>query len=362
VSGHGHPLGAAERERTAAWLATQQLASGEIPWSVGGKTDPWDHLHAAMGLALAGRRAAAVAAIRWLVQTQDADGGWPAERRGGTVTCTAHETNHAAYIATALWYVHCVRADVDLLAATWPTVARAIDFVVGMQDETGAVSWLADDQGRVWRSPILGGSSSIYGSLVCALRIAARLGHDRPEWRRARERLARVLRDDVARFDRVDLPEKPGRFAMDWYYPVLGGAVRGAAGRARLLDPARAAAFVTEGVGVRCLRGRPWYTAAETCEYVLALAACGLTIRARQIFSWVHRFRVGSGGYFTGIGHPDHGSYPEGEETSYTAATVLMAADALAGESPTGGFFRDLAGDDLDADAGLRAARSRSPS
>jgi len=345
----GNPLSAEHREATAAWLAAQQKTDGSFDWSVGGKYDPWDHLHCAMGLVLAGRVDAARAAFAHLARTQQPDGAWVAEIRRGRVTNPGHESNHAAYLATALWYWYRARGDVGLLIELWPVLARAIDFVVRLQDETGAISWIVHE-GRVWQAPILTGSASIHGSLVCAVRVAERLGEERPHWRQARDRLARVLRDDRERFERVDLPEGPGRFSMDWYYPVLGGALRGEAGRARLLDRELAGTFLTEGIGLRCVRGSQWFTAAETCEYVLALDACGLGSRARQIFSWVHPFRNERGAYWTGLGFPQRMPYPANEETTYTAATVLMAADALAGDSPTSGFFRELAGADLEAE------------
>ena len=31
-----------------------QRETGEIPWHAGGKTDPWDHVESAMGLAVGG--------------------------------------------------------------------------------------------------------------------------------------------------------------------------------------------------------------------------------------------------------------------------------------------------------------------
>ena len=53
---------------------------------------------------------------------------------------------------------------------------------------------------------------------------------------------------------------------MDWYYPVLGGALRGAAAAERL---ARGwDTFVVPGLGVRCVSDQPWVTVAETCELV----------------------------------------------------------------------------------------------
>lgn len=329
-------------EQTGAFIAAQQRPSGEIPWHAGGKMDPWDHVHAAMGLVRTGRLDAAVAAFRWLERTQTPVGGWVAERKGDTVVNRAVETNHAAYVATGLWYHHRATNDVDVLAAFWPMLERAIDFVVDMQDEAGAIRWALNKYGEVWDAPLLTGSSSTYGSLVCALRIAERLDHDRPTWRWAKQRLAHVLRTDPEHFARADLPEKTDGYSMDWYYPVLGGALRGLDAWRRLFDPRQIRRFVTDGVGCRCLAEKPWYTIAETCELVLAYDAIGLTPRARQILSWVSPMRTRDGGYWTGRTHPDGELFPKGEQTAWTAATVLIADDVLAGDTATSSFFRDL--------------------
>lgn len=341
------PLSNAEIQATAAWIAAQQRPSGEIPWCPDGKTDPWDLVHAAMGLSMAGRVTEAAAAFRFLARTQNEDGSWPAEWRGELVSNATRETNHAAYVATGLWHMYVARPDPDFLAEMWPTVESAIDFVVRMQEPCGGIAWALDPQGRPWRAPLLTGTSSIHGSLVCAVRIAERLDHDRPAWRRARERVAGLLRWNLARFERDDLPEPQGRHSMDWYYPVLGGALRGRAGRERLLDAELTTSFVEDGVGCRCVKDRPWYTVAESCELALAYDAVGLTGRARQIVTWMRVHRTEEGGYWTGATHPEGELWPEGEQTTWTAATVLLAHDAIAGDGPTRTFFRDLAGDDL---------------
>lgn len=309
--------------------------------------DPWDHVHATMGLAVSGQIAAARDGLRFSSRTQEADGGWPAELRGSQVVDPTRQTNHAAYIAAGVWYVNVASPDEAFLAEMWPTVDRAIDFVVKHQLPCGGIAWAVTAEGKFWDAPLLTGSSSVYGSLVCALRIAESLGHHRPHWHAARERLAIVLRRNIARFEDTDLPEEVGRFSMDWYYPVLGGALRGSLGRLRLLENETTQSFVEEGVGIRCVVDRPWYTVAETCELVLAFDAVGLTSRARQVLSWVHPMRTAEGGYWTGITHPDRELYPDGEQTPWTAATVLLAADALEAKSATASFYRDLGGDEL---------------
>jgi hypothetical protein len=347
LGGDDHaPLVADEILSTTEWLASRQKPSGEIPWADGLKMDPWDHVHSAIGLCSVGRVEQARAAYEYMVQTQEPNGGWAAERRGGKVTRSTQESNHAAYFATGVWHMHCHKPDPAFLAAMWPAVDRSIEFVLSMQLASGAIAW-AQKSGKIWAAPLLTGCSSVHGSLVCAIRIAERLGHERAHWHIARERLAHVLRHQPAVFTETDLPEKPGRHSMDWYYPVLGGALRGTAGRNRLLDPELYGAFVQEGVGCRCVKDKPWYTIAETCELVLALHACGLTARARSMLSWTRWLRSEEGAYWTGATHPDHVIFPEGEKTTWTAAAVLIANDALHQKSATSDFFRSLSGADF---------------
>jgi hypothetical protein len=84
---------------------------------------------------------------------------------------------------------------------------------------------------------------------------------------------------------------------------------------------------------------RPWVTAAETCELVMALDATGLRTEARSLFGWVHFLRAPDGAYWTGMVFPEEIHFPD-EQTTYTAAAVVLAADTLARRSPTSGLFR----------------------
>jgi len=143
---------------------------------------------------------------------------------------------------------------------------------------------------------------------------------------------------------REDGFEPKDRWAMDWYYPVLCGALSGAAARARLLD--RWDVFVLDGVGVRCVSDQPWVTAAETAECVIALDACGLRSEAETLLEWTRHFRDPDGGYWTGCVHPQCVRFPGGERSTYTGAAVLLADDALYGDGAAAGLFR---GDTLPA-------------
>ena len=162
-------------EATGRWILAHQSGEGEIPWWRGAKADPWDHVFGAMGLTIAGFHEEAVKAFQFLEQTQSPDGAWPAWRKNGEVTDDTQDTNQAAFIATGAWYYYTATGDGAFLRDLWPTIERAIDFCVGMQADDGSISWGMAGDGGVWDSPLLTGSSSVFGSFVCAERIAAQL-------------------------------------------------------------------------------------------------------------------------------------------------------------------------------------------
>ena len=67
----------------AQLIADTQLDSGEIPWCDGQKTDPWDHIEAAMGLSIGGYLEQARHAFEWFARMQLEDGSvYSAYRQG----------------------------------------------------------------------------------------------------------------------------------------------------------------------------------------------------------------------------------------------------------------------------------------
>lgn len=127
---------------------------------------------------------------------------------------------------------------------------------------------------------------------------------------------------------------------MDWYYPVLTGPVRGEAARRRLAS--RWAEFVVPGLGIRCVSDEPWITGAETCELVLTLEAIGDRDRALGLYAAVQHLRDPGGAYWTGWQFVNRAHYPA-ERSSWTAAAVILAADALCQASGAADLFH-LAG------------------
>ena len=106
--------------QTAESIAATQESSGAIPWSVGGHTDPWDHIENAMALTVAGLLDSARAAFEWSRTTQRADGTWPIQLRDGVVEDANSDSNFCAYIATGVWHHVLVTGDRVFAEQMWP--------------------------------------------------------------------------------------------------------------------------------------------------------------------------------------------------------------------------------------------------
>ncbi|MGH9264419.1 MAG: prenyltransferase [Acidimicrobiales bacterium] len=316
-----------ELAATVDTIAAAQQGDGMIPWFPGGHGDPWNHVEAAMALDTGGRRAEAEAAYAWLAATQRPDGAWHQYYRGGRVEQDTLDANVTAYVATGVHHHFLATGDSGFLHTMWPVVERAVRFVLDLQTARGEVIWARHADGTPWSFALLTASSSTYASLGAALAVAARLGHERPDWELAADALGRVIATEPAG---AFLPKD--RWAMDWYYPVLVGAVTGEAARARLAGAY--GRFVIDGLGVRCVAVKDWVTAAETAECALAHLAAGDGGTAALLLDWAQHLRHEDGSYFTGMAHPQRHHFPAGERSTYSAAAVTLAASALAGTGP----------------------------
>jgi len=322
---------AKQLQATVEAIAEWQLASGMVPWFPGGHADPWNHTEALMALMLGGHRREAELGFEWLQKTQRDDGAWHQYYLPDRVEQDKLDANCVAYVAAGVWFHWLMYRDRGALEAMWPMVEDAVEFVRGLQTHRGEVIWARYADGTPFTFALLTGSSSISHSLLCAIAIADELGHERASWRRSAAKLARTIREVPEAF----APKH--RWAMDWYYPVLTGAILGDAGRERLDH--RRDAFVTDAWGIRCVSDRPWITAAETCECAMAHLAVGEDDTAHELFAWSQRLRSEEDRYWTGIVVPEEVHFPGGEQSTYTASAVIMAADALTGGSPASGLF-----------------------
>lgn len=316
--------------QTAVSIAVAQEPSGAIPWFDGGHTDPWDHVECAMALTAAGLLEPARAAFDWSRRTQRADGSWPIQLRAGVIEDANSDSNFCAYIATGVWHHVLVTGDRSFATTMWPVVHKAIDFVIDLQVGYGEICWARTENGPLSET-LLTGNASVYHSIRCALALAELIGEPQPEWELALGRLGHAITAHPEVFTEKD------RYSMDWYYPILGSALRGPAATARIKQ--RWNDFVVDDLGIRCVQDRPWVTGAETCELVMALDAIGHRSAAHQQFRAMQHLREGDGSYWTGLVFADGKRWPE-ERTTWTGAAVILAADALSGATPGSAIFR----------------------
>jgi len=285
-----------------------------------------------MALTVCGLRGPARRAFAWLRDTQRGDGSWPRSSAGTAVVDPAAESHHAAYVAVGAWHEYLVTGDEGYALTMWPTVRRAVEWALELRTPRGEVLWERDAAGAPGTYALLSGCSSIHQSLRCAIALAKLADDPQPDWELAADRIAHLVAAHPETF------ADKSRFAMDWYYPVLGGAVRGPDAVRRLAEGWDT--FVVPDRGVRCVADQPWVTGAETCELVLALDACEMRSGARAMFATAQRLRQADGSYWTGWQYVNQAPFPR-ERSSWTAAAVVLAADALMGLSGGAGVFRD---------------------
>ncbi len=333
VAGIPGILTAEQVSLTAQSILDLQRRSGQIPWWQGGHADAWNHVECAMALTATGHFDAARAAYRWVADTQLGDGSWFNYYLGDSVKDARIDTNVCAYVAAGLYHYLLITNDEVFVASMWPVLERALTFVLRWQLADGTIRWSLDVTGRPEGYALLTGSSSILHSLRCAVALGERLGHVRPEWELAAGRLAHAVAHHRGAF------APKNEFAMDWYYPILSGALSTDAARQRIRNGLET--HVMPGHGVRCVSTNDWVTAAETAECVIAFDAIGLTSEALDLFALAQRHRREDGSYFTGYAYPEARTFPDDETTSYTAAAIILAGDALTSATPAAGLFRD---------------------
>lgn len=343
----------ADMAGAVARILELQRADGAIPWTEAGVVDPWNHAEGAMALAVAGEVEAARRAFDFLKDSQNADGSWwgdygnaapldeDAARLAAPKDPPLKDTNYAAYPSLALWRIHRLGDGEDWLAAYGPMTLKAMDFVLAQQSGEGEIRFAAQEGAQTRDDALVAGNASIHKSLEAAAALAAGLGEAERAARyvEARARLGAALREKPHRFDRTW--GSKARYSMDWYYPVLSGALDHETAGARL--DARWTEFVEPGLGCRCVADQPWVTAAETCELALACLKLGRRDAARALLAAADRLRDEAGAYWMGRQF-EEGVFWPADKPSWTAAAAILARDAFDALTPgSGTLIADIA-------------------
>ncbi len=254
-----------DMEATAGFIAGVQKTNGKFP--VRRRQDgSLDHVESAMGLVVAGYPKKRVGPTRgWRTRSSRTEAGGPGSgwRRGDLVK----GLQLSSYAAVGVFHYGLVTGDWDDAFSFWPMVEGGIELHWLSRPRRGDL--LGPEQGRRCRSH--GPPDGIqldFMSVKCALAMAERQGLKRPRWEEALKKLGHAILYKPNRFNMIK-----SRFSMDWYYPVLCGALQGQDARRRI--DRYWERFVVPDWGVRCVCDRPWATMAETSELVLALDAVG---------------------------------------------------------------------------------------
>ena len=309
------------------YILSVQNKDGSIPWEPEEKLDPWDHIEAAMGLSIAGKKDEAEKAFLWLSDSQLQDGSWYAEYLNSIPMTQRKETNFSAYIGTGLWHYYLIFKDKDFIENMLPTLSQALDFVLSMQTENGDIYWACEEGKQILDDSLITGSSSIYKSLECTAAILNLFDKPIESIIVSMEKLKSSINNNPERYDRSW--ESKSRYSMDWYYPILCGIYD----QEKSIEQVNAkwSEFIIEGMGCKCVKEEPWVTVAESSELVTALVRVGLTSQAETLFNFLHQWRDKKDGlYWTGYVYPDKKFWPV-EKPTWTAGAVLLAADALYG-------------------------------
>ncbi len=325
---------------TAASIASMQEPDGAVPWTVGEHVDVWNHVEAAMALDVAGQGAAAAAAYEWCLRRQRHDGSWPMKIVAGQVEDASGETNMSAYLAVGLWHHWLLHRDLGFVERFWPVVHRGLDFVAGMQLPFGGIAWSQewDDHGpaRVNREACSPGPRASTSPSGPGSRWPS--SSTRPSPSGSSSAAGWAMR--CASTATCSWTRRPSR----WTGTTRCSAVPSAVARGSSCSRQRWAEFVMPGLGARCVDTNPWVTGAETCELVMALDSLD-DPRALTLYADMQHLRHENGSYWTGSVHSTTDAAREsvfwpGEQTTYTAAAVILAADALSRTSPASGIMR----------------------
>ena len=317
------------------YILKVQNQDGSIPWEENKKLDPWDHIEAAMGLSVAGKKQEAESAFLWLKENQLSDGSWYSEYLMSSPVTKRKETNFSAYIATGLWHYYLIFEDKNFLKFMLPTITKSVNFVTSMQTEQGDIYWASEEDKEILDDSLITGSSSIYKSLECASAIFNLLGESSLQVDISKKNLKNSILNNPERYDRNW--ESKSRYSMDWYYPILCGIYDD---KKSIKDiETKWSKFIVDDMGCKCVEEEPWVTVAESSELVLALVKIGLKEEALKIFNSLHQWRDTQDGlYWTGYVYKDKKFWPV-EKPTWTAGAVLLAADALYEFTPGSELF-----------------------
>jgi len=320
----------------AKFIESVQLDNGAIPWFKGHTLDPWNHCESIMALSISKKHQSVNKAFSWLASNQEKDGSWYALHLGSVKhkDRLKIETNFVAYCATSLWHAYLCFEKINLLYQYFPMVNSAINFVIQYQNDEGDIQWAISEEESLPQDALLTANSSILRSLECAIKIAKKINNPQPNWVNAHKKLLETIKYKSWRFDRTW--ESKSRFSMDWFYPILGGAYSQEEAAIRIENKKND--FLIDKLACKCVSDEPWVTIAESSELVMAMITADMYSDAEILLKQLQRWEDTPGTFWTGYQYKNNCIWPP-EKTTWTAAAVALATDALYSLTPAHKLF-----------------------
>jgi len=301
-----------------------QLKSGAIPSNKDNSHDPWDHIESIMGLNFLQDKESADLAFDWLKNNQNADGSWYSKYLDEKPIELNKPTHYSPYISVAALHHYKIFSDKKKLSELWKTISLALDFSINLQNPNGTIPWSVDKNNKIEEDFLITGSSSILKSIECAIKISRILEEgDNNSWIRAYKSLAMAIKNPKGLFD-VTIDRS--RFSMDWYYPIISGALSSEEKDFYIKKILKD--FYVDGLGIKCVREEPWVTVAETSEFIITLVISNRLEEARKIFSEAMNITDENDVPYMGWQYEQNIFWPE-EKPSWTSAALILAADSI---------------------------------
>jgi len=301
-----------------------QLKSGAIPSNKDNSHDPWDHIESIMGLNFLQDKESADLAFDWLKNNQNADGSWYSKYLDEKPIELNKPTHYSPYISVAALHHYKIFSDKKKLSELWKTISLALDFSINLQNPNGTIPWSVDKNNKIEEDFLITGSSSILKSIECAIKISRILEEgDNNSWIRAYKSLAMAIKNPKGLFD-VTIDRS--RFSMDWYYPIISGALSSEEKDFYIKKILKD--FYVDGLGIKCVTEEPWVTVAETSEFIITLVISNRLEEARKIFSEAMNITDENDVPYMGWQYEQNIFWPE-EKPSWTSAALILAADSI---------------------------------
>ena len=301
-----------------------QLKSGAIPSNKDNSHDPWDHIESIMGLNFLKDKESADLAFDWLKNNQNADGSWYSKYLDEKPIELNKPTHYSPYISVAALHHYKIFSDKKKLSELWKTISLALDFSINLQNPNGTIPWSVDKNNKIEEDFLITGSSSILKSIECAIKISRILEEgDNNSWIRAYKSLAMAIKNPKGLFD---VTMDRSRFSMDWYYPIISGALSSEEKDFYIKKILKD--FYVDGLGIKCVTEEPWVTVAETSEFIITLVISNRLEEARKIFSEAMNITDENDVPYMGWQYEQNIFWPE-EKPSWTSAALILAADSI---------------------------------